>query len=394
MDQQVSRAPSIVREGARRRAPGMSWHRSVLVGAIGALALLTGCASVVTVVEDPNALPSDGLVYWMPEKHIVVKAIIRTNPAKGNGSKNQAAASSTAKAQLEDSEQSDEGEQPDAIMVDATDAFPDYNRRFVIRQNDGLPSRLLTQKLGVSVNERGLLQSVNRSTPATLTATLKGAIESLAALKTGPALKTAEVGDELKPCRRGEYKVIAEARHGEKRSLCDFWITVTRIGSNLGGSTDKLPHTLGRTEHNGIFYRQELPYHVTVTRNRSGVEEKREFVVFSPSGAPIRFLPIPSSTFADSPAVLTFQDGVLTASDETRASEVAGLLKLPADVIGAYFSAIGNLFKSGKDIAEAERQILEERNKLLVEQLKRDNCNAAIKAGLKDDALKAACGID
>lgn len=312
---------------------------------------------MLTTVEKPDEPAGEGVVYWLPKKSIGVTITIG-----------------------KDSE-------PPQVDAAATAAFPDYSHRFVLQP---LRNPVGKRQLDVQVDERGLLKSINSKGLATPADTLKGLAESLAAV-TARAL-TVTPAD----CGEGVFKKLVEPGPQPVRTdLCGYDITVEPA---YPAAVNPLGHRLDtarlrfRNRESGVFYRQELPYLVTVQR-AANKEEVRHFIVFSPTGAPVKFLPVPRSLFADSDVGLTFNDGVLTRVDQTKAGETFAVLKLPADLIGAYFAAIGKIFGDRQKAAESQLAVLEAKNQLLIEQLKNENCKAAIAAGLKAEEIKAACGV-
>ena len=52
--------------------------------------------------------------------------------------------------------------------------------------------------------------------------------------------------------------------------------------------------------------------------------------------------------FANNTTTFTLTDGILTKADSDVGGEITGFVALPADAIGAYFTAFGNLFTSFK----------------------------------------------
>jgi hypothetical protein len=155
------------------------------------------------------------------------------------------------------------------------------------------------------------------------------------------------------------------------------------------------------TSGEGIFYRRHLPYKVTVINkakdeNQTKDESSRDFIAFSPNESPIYFLPFPKSFLADTKADAKLgTDGGLTNFDVTDESEALALLTLPADIIGAYFGAIGKMFDWQKGALAKEKEYLGALNDLSVEKLKSENCQSAIKAAGTEitEAINVACGV-
>lgn len=335
---------------------GRSGHRWSIVAVVAAC-LQSGCASVLTTVEKPDEPAGEGVVYWLPKKSIGITITI--------------------------------GKDSEPTQVDAapTAAYPDYSQRFVLQP---LRNPVGKRQLDVQVDERGLLKTVNSKALATPVDALKGLAESLAAVTArGFAVPPAD-------CEKGVFKKLVEPGPQPVRAdLCGYDITVEPAylpEVNPPGHRLDTPRLRFRSRESGIFYRQELPYLVTVQR-AAKPKEVRHFIVFSPTGAPVKYLPVPRALFADNDVGLTFNDGVLTRVDQTKAGETFAVLKLPADLIGAYFAAIGKIFGDREKAAESQLAVLEAKNQLLIEQMKNENCRAAISAGLKAEEIKAACGV-
>jgi len=130
-------------------------------------------------------------------------------------------------------------------------------------------------------------------------------------------------------------------------------------------------------EHSGIFYRQNIPYLVTAVGNEFNVAS----VVFSPSESETHFLPVSKTFFSNNKADFAFVNGIPTKYDQETEGEAIALFKLPADVLGAYFTAIGSVFDSFKANDEKEASALTESLKLELAKKKYDACVSAIKAG-------------
>ncbi len=204
--------------------------------------------------------------------------------------------------------------------------------------------------------------------------------------------------------RRGTYQRLIPARPVEGVELCGYVIKVTcpiwlidqyvRSSSNPDRGDNAFYPKDGRS---GIYYRQEFPYHVEITPPppvdpTEVKEDKREFLVFSPSESPVYFLPVRRTLFSNNKADLAFTEGVPTKYDQSTDGELIGLLKLPADVIGAYFGAIGQIFQYRQGAFDSEQKYLDSQSKLMLEMVKFQACKEAINLGKTGADLKAACG--
>ena len=125
----------------------------------------------------------------------------------------------------------------------------------------------------------------------------------------------------------------------------------------------------------GIYYRQNEPYLVTV----KGSNLSASTIVFSPSQSSTYFLPVSKTFFANNEAEFELEFGVPTKYKQETGSELLSLLKLPADVIGAYFAAVGQVFDNFKAADTSETAALTESLKLELAKRKYEACIQAIK---------------
>jgi hypothetical protein len=139
-----------------------------------------------------------------------------------------------------------------------------------------------------------------------------------------------------------------------------------------------------------VFYRQSEPYEITVKDSSTNANYQK--IILSPSQSKISFLPISKTLFANNEASFTFEDGIPKSAKQDTDGELIALVKIPADIIGAYFAAIGSVFNSFKTNDTAKTDALAANLKLELEQRKYNECKAALAATPKDDAaIKAIC---
>ena len=105
------------------------------------------------------------------------------------------------------------------------------------------------------------------------------------------------------------------------------------------------------TSHNGVFYRQEEPYTLTA-RGPNGATYST--VLLAPNASPTQFLPLPRTFFSDSDTTFGFDGGMPTQYKVKTGSEILEFLSIPADVLGAYFDAVGAVFAKIGAAASAE----------------------------------------
>lgn len=130
----------------------------------------------------------------------------------------------------------------------------------------------------------------------------------------------------------------------------------------------------------GLYYRQQEPYLIQV----QGAGINSAAVLMAPNESPVRFLPVSKTFFSGNSADFAFEDGVPTKYKQETEGEIVALLKLPADVLSAYFSAAGAVFDAFKERDQKEAAALAESLKLEVARKKYEACIVALKAAGKD----------
>ena len=157
------------------------------------------------------------------------------------------------------------------------------------------------------------------------------------------------------------------AKSGHEHSS---WITPTKpwdhlrvIGNRAKNVADIFQSQYTEQSVPGIFYKQELPYKVTIKSTSD--ERLAEFTAFSPNQSKVFFAPISETLFTDNTSDITLVNGVVTSLAENTDSELLGLVKLPASAFGAYtnalgqtFSALGSATKGANGLQDAQRQSL------------------------------------
>lgn len=392
----------------------MHIRRALLI--LSATLGVAGCASVRSTYDtEPNV--DDGLVYFMPKRDIVVSITVPPrNPQANTGSSGSAGnaggarnagnagnagsagdsgnggdAGTAGNAGNAGNARAPQNPQVHVITVEAGPAYPDTLRRFVL---DYQRNFVGTNKLDIKVNERGLLDSAGSTTTTGVSDMLSSLASALGSQRTLGINAFAPPGSA--PCEPGQTytRVIKpEQLSATIAPLCDFDIAVESLAADtLWESSARIEENANKVQ-SGVFYRQGLPYQVTVSQQANG----RDFLVFSPSAAPISYLPIRRSVFADNEAKLLFTNGMPTGYEQSVDGEVVGFLKLPASVIEAYFSAIGSMFEKIKSNASNEQEYLEALNQLALAQLGRVECETAVsnyESAEDMAAIRAACGVE
>jgi hypothetical protein len=121
----------------------------------------------------------------------------------------------------------------------------------------------------------------------------------------------------------------------------------------------------------GIAYRRELPYLVSISRKNSGIRAAA-FVVEVPNGAPVELLPMKVSTFGHVKRKAEFDNGMLVSLDSTADSELAKAAAVPFEIVKAVFGAVSELVQLKVDIATKDTGLAEQQTKLAEAQLKLD----------------------
>ena len=308
------------------------------------LALLATACSSVKSVETPAGKKADGLIYFMPKKDIVVSMDAKDGVIG-------------------------------SITIDTTDAYPDIDKQYVMRHGGNVFGK---NTLDVAVNSKGLLTSANSKTVSGVTEALKNLSASAARARQGVLDTGGGDGREIEhECdEERTYSFVFEAEHmASPETKCGLKIRISQRGEASGG----VAH--GKTTnkaYSGIFYRQNRPYLVSIADEDSNkIAEK---IVFSPSEAPINFVPVSKTFFASNEADFEFVDGVPTKYKQDADGEIVALFKLPADVLEAYFSAVGATLDAFKSADQKESDALTQSLALELAKRKYDACIKAIEA--------------
>lgn len=312
---------------------------------------VAGCASISS---EPAAGGSEGLVYFLPKKDVLVTVVKKTDASK--------VVTTT-------------------VTIASTAAFPDTARPYAINFNRNLVGK---NAMNVGVSSMGLLSSAKSTSTSGLTDALKNLAES-AGMLVSPGL--AALPPVPPPCADGTHTFLYTVDDGSKDDACDLKISIKRVAAAAAGapSTGALPAPSEGSKA-GVFYRQEEAFKVTA----EGAGVRVTTIVLSPSLSPTRFLPVARSLFASAEADFGFVDGMPTKYDQNADGELIALLKLPADVIGAYFGAVGKMFDNFKARDTKEAEVLAASTKAELAKKKYDACLDAIKN--KKDALVTQLG--
>ena len=337
-----------------------------LITSVAASASLLACASIESQgvpQTAPQATSVKGLSYYMPNKDFVVTLSIK-------------------------------GQKPEKAGIGTTPAYPDLSRQYVLRYGRNWLGK---NTLDVTVTPTGLLSTATSSTQSGVAEALRGLASSLGssqglrteALQAGSACSidgeytfVFQKPGVYRPC--GEAVTISIRAPSEPVVLRAAAAAPGTVSDPASDPSSEVPTEQAQA---GIFYRQERPYLVTVT----GGAVNAAALVYSPSEARTHFLPIARTFFSGNSAEFELADGMPKRYKQASDGEGLALFKLPADVLAAYFSAVGSLFDSFKSNDGKQAQALGESLKLEFAKKKFDACMEALRAEDKDRIKALAC---
>lgn len=311
--------------------------------------LCTGCASFSSKGVHPEDAV-EGLVYFLPKKDVLLTLTVGAGQLTG-------------------------------VTMATTAAYPDRSLAFELsHSSNGLAKNTTNFEI-----RNGLLTS----TSGTLTSGVSEALKNLAttSVQTGGSRGTTGTTDTSLCGKDGNhsYRIAADAAPID---ICGVHISIEKLAPPTGkpapsGGT-RLDTASSRA---GIYYRQ-MEGLLVVAQGQGLHSASIQYVPAQPT----YFLPAGRSFFSNNGTEMALEEGVPTKFKRDADSEVVALLKLPADVIAAYFTAIGGLFDAFKTRDNKEQGALQESLKLESVKQKYAVCLSAIKAG--DDELISKLGCD
>ncbi|GGO86267.1 hypothetical protein GCM10011348_36730 [Marinobacterium nitratireducens] len=306
---------------------------------------VTSCSSIKSI-EDPKAEDVDGLTYYMPKKDFVVTVNVESNKIT-------------------------------RVSFGTTPAYPDLSKQYVLNHGSNLLGK---NTLDVAVNEKGLLTSSKSTTVSNVTDAFKNLATTYGQLRTYSLVgQPAPAGN----CTTDGEHIFTYSNTGSYNP-CRLIVTISKAALANGTKAHaKKPEE----SYSGIFYRQNEPYKVAAT----GLGLNVSSIVFSPSESRILFLPVSKTFFANNEADFAFVDGVPTKYKQDTDGEAIALLKLPADILGAYFSAVGNIFESFKSNDTSEAEALNSSLSLELAKKKYAACIEAIETEDEDLIKELEC---
>ena len=320
---------------------------------IPAAACLCACSSIEThklTAEASKSHPESqrGLVYYLPRKDVVVTVTIENGKVK-------------------------------TLDATASAVYADTEAPYVLQFGGNAVAQ---NTLHITTDENGVLSTAQTSSEPQIEA----ALAVYAGLKVPAAAVPQAVAPAAKAqCNSGTYAIAYDVASppSQVNFICDAVVTIERARG--AAPLDFLP-TVG-TETSGIYYRQNLPYRVRLRSDQGGLGIDK--IILSPTQSPPIFLPIRKNFFAKSSSQLTIKDGVVTDYQQQSDGEVTAALKLPADILSAYFGAIGAVFSGFSDRDSKEAAKLNAETQLQLAKQKHDACSDAIAKKASADDLKA-----
>ncbi len=274
---------------------------------------------------------------------------------------------------------------PYTVNVTTTPSYPDRSKAFWLSFGTNW---LGNNALDIGVSTIGLLQTATSTTEPGISDALTGLARAVA-INQSMAVQFDDESDD--PCTQKEegtyvYRIpfpTDPIRESFTVNECSFAIVAKQITMPVATLDTYMPE---RKSAHGVYYRQAIPYVVTLTGN----EMVLAGVLTSPSQSGQYFLPVESTVFAKNSAEFGFKDGVPTKFKQEADGEIVGFLKLPADIIAAYFGAIGEMFTGFAKEPEGDAALIAAQTELEYARFRQEQCVAAIQA--KDSAaIEATC---
>lgn len=375
-----------------------------LVSTLGCLLTLTACASINSSYLH-EASDDGGLNYYMPNKDLVltvtvvdwaklnagnemkylqeeVAALIERRVMEPNAGVRSRITTIITNRQQAIANANNVLSRPDNLSISNIEAttgaaYPDLSKTFSLEYGK---NGLGKNTLDISISKTGLLSSTKSKTESQLSEALVNLARSAGASSARKSLnRIAAAGNDHCP-HRGKFSFSFDMTvQNPPQFTCVDPIDVTIRPHNSGNAPHRNGPELDKNTKttSGVYYRQQLPYAVSISYGAANDLKK---IVYSPTGSQTHLLPIKHSLFADSDAKFTLVDGIPTQYKQESGGEVVSLLKIPADLISAYFGAVGEIFDkvSGSDTSEVKA--INAEIQLLLAQQKITACRDAIEA--------------
>lgn len=111
-------------------------------------------------------------------------------------------------------------------------------------------------------------------------------------------------------------------------------------------------------KNDGLFYRRDLPYLVTLLYSTENVETVvANALVSMPNLSPTSLLAFDPAYFVTNTQKVGFNNGLLVSLETTKPSEVMGFVSIPADIIKSYIGAVTQLIQLRLDYTNKETDL-------------------------------------
>jgi len=308
---------------------------------------LQGCAGIQSnVLKEQQKV--EGLAYHLPMRYFVL-TVVR---AKG----------STTGADWSESE-----------------VVADTRKTYALQYNPHLIGKTETT---LEASVAGLLGTANTKTTDSAAA-LAEVVETKRLLMKGAFAKMeGECGAD------GTFVYLFEGTTTPARLCGDIEYGVTPlplagVGLKAASAAKPADADMGIDAAAGVFYRQQRPYiaHVRAGAGSAIVVETSK-ILLAPNESPVMLLPYARTLFAANDGKITLDKGMPTKYEQSTDGEFVALLKVPAAVLSAYFTAMGNVFSAFTSNATKEQELAIKQYRLALLAYKLERCQEAFK---KDD---------
>ena len=312
--------------------------------------LMNGCSSIQSSSASSDK-EMEGLVYYMPKRDLLATVVVAGGRITG-------------------------------FSATTTSAYPDLAQKFLMTY----PVNLLGKNTADITISNGMLSSAKSTTVSGIDDALKNLATSFGYGSGLKQLLPNGVPPSAAPdeCKVDGVHVFRYPLDSVSVMPCGIVLKITVLGAKPNHVTKNVDAGSGRS---GVFYRQNRAY--SIEANGMGIDAAS--IAFAPSDE-IYFLPIAKTFFANNEATFAFTDGVPTQYKQDADGELIGLLKLPADIIGAYFAAVGMVFDAFKNREDKETSASVSNLKLEMQRRKFDMCLLALKSGDDDLVTNLNCG--
>jgi uncharacterized protein YceK len=331
----------------------------------------TGSVCSTNTVKNKYSV-DDGIVYYMPKRDIKINVQIASvkdqigKPLDPIKDKNNKITETNKTVTL--------------TVTSDSPTTPDYDHIFLLRYNKNY---IADNNMAIGVNSLGLLtithaDTINRvadiaANVATDIAIANGLPVTPTDSSSRSALKTKE-GINIGTVSLGNNSVVFPLPSYENCPVSQFTLTLTKDKKDLNvcGAVIKLTspkkpplhdsfrispagfldhlhnlgthvlnyadvthfHTKSFDNYPGIFYRQNLPYTVSIkVPGLPDIATPAEFTALSPNESPIYFAPIIPTVFSDNTNDISLENGIVTILEENTSSELNALTQIPAKIL-------------------------------------------------------------